>query len=496
MLLAAGRGTRVGPLTAQTPKCLLQVGGRALLDRQLEALADVGIDDVTIVVGFMADALVRHVANRCRVLINERYATTNSITSLHLAAPYLRGHAFLLQNGDVLYPANLVRRLLRAPHDNVCLVDSQRPFQPGEYHVELADGRVARYSNVLPREHSVGQSGQLIRVGAADSTAFLDRIADLVSSGGSGGFPNQAYDVLMDRCGLWPVFTAGLPWWEVDTAQDLARCNAENTGASTNGSADPAPPRLTVSRIAGFVREPHLPWRLRWLPPTIRPVFRHPAVVARGVRAFRAGQLSFDGLDLVANGSTFLRMALLEARAAGFEPFLLWGTLLGCIRNGGFITGDHDIDLGVMETDVDRLHEYRDRMRRRGFDVRIENDDKLSLVHPRHPRLFVDLDVVRRHRDGWAITNRNADPEKCFRYHFPAAVFAATKQARFAHGLTARVPDDAEGFLAAAYGDWRVPSPKVDYRYGPLNTEVELAAGAGVHAPFGLDRSLSAMQLS
>lgn len=428
---------------------------------------------------------MRHVANRCRVVVNDQYATTNSITSLNLAEQYLRGHGFLLQNGDVLYPVDLIRRLVAAPHSNACLVDSVRPYEPGEYHVEATDGRVSQYSNTLPPEHSVGQSAQLLRVGAGDSGAFLDRIAQLVSSGGSGGFPNQAYDILMNGHGLWPVFTAGLPWWEVDTADDLARCSADNAATSKNraphSTADPAPQPLTAARVVSLFTDPRLPWRLRWLPMALGPMFRHPALVARGVRALHAGRLPLDGLDLVLNGRRLLRTALSEAHAVGFEPFLLWGTLLGEIRDGGFIWGDHDIDLGLMDTDADRLSEYRERMKRRGFGVRIENEDKLSMVHPHHPHLFIDIDVVRRHRDGWCITNRDADPQKIFRYHFPAGVFAGTKRAPFAQRLTTRIPANADGFLAAVYGDWRIRSSKVDYRYGPLNTEVELVSQTAVH---------------
>ena len=478
VLLAAGRGTRLGPLTEETPKCLLRINGREILDCQLEALAGAGIEDVTVVAGFMAEAVVRHVASRCRVLVNEHYATTDSITSLALAAPYLRGHGFLLQNGDTLYPVDLIRRLQTAPRENACLVDSARPYRAGEYHVEVADGRVVRYSNLLPPERSVGESAQLLRVGAGDSTAFLDRVAKLISSSGSTGFPNQAYDVLMNGHGLWPVFTAGLPWWEIDTADDLARCNAEHIVKSQTVPPSPAPPplakRVARLRISRFVKS--LPWRFRWLPFTIRPLIRHPVLVSREVQAFRAGQLSLPGLDLAANGPSFLRLAYSEARALGFQPFLLWGTLLGCIRNGGFIKGDQDIDLGVMAADAGRLPEFRQRLMRHGFAVRIEDDCKLSLVHPKHPHLYIDIDVVSPHRDGWAITNRDADPRKTFRYYFPAGIFAGTQTAPFARHLTVRIPQDPQGFLAAAYGHWQTPAPKVDYRYGPLNTEVELVA--------------------
>jgi choline kinase len=461
------------------------VDGRALIDIQLEALAAVGVDDVTVVAGFMSDDVVRHVDGRCRVVVNDRYATTNSIASLHLAGTHLRNNAFLLQNADVLYSVEMLRRMVTDREENTCLVDPFLPFSSGEYAVELADGRIVQYSRTVHPERSVGVSAQLLRVCASDSAAFLDRVAGLVSSGNVHAFPNQAYDVLMSGRGLRPAFTAGLPWWEIDTPEDLARCSNARTAAAQALSEPPfaasSPP--IGARIANFAKAPHLPWSLHWLPATTDALVRHPIDTCRSIRSYNHGELSFRALDLAANGRRFLRIVLAEAEECGIQPFLVWGTLLGCVRDGGFIQGDHDIDLGVRASDADRLPMLRERMKRRGFDVRIENDDKLSLVHARHPSLYIDIDVVRPHRDGWAITNRDADSTRTFRYHFAAPVFAGMRHVQFADGLTVRIPEDSHGFLEAAYGDWRVPGGKVDYRYGPLNTEVDLVAQAGIRLP-------------
>lgn len=482
VLLAAGRGTRLAPLTLGTPKCLVTIGGRALIDLQLEALAAVGIHDITIVAGFMAKAVISHVGARARVVVNHDYVSTGSIVSLALAAPHLRGHAFLLQNADTLYPTDLLRRFVTAPRENACLVHAPGIYRPGEYHVQVAQGRIVSYDRDLPPEHAVGESAQLLRVGAAASAPFLDRLDDLVSTRGPAGFPNQAYDVLMQSGGLWPVFTAGLPWWEIDSADDLERCTREHRAHVT--SLAPAPPASRALPGIGLARRvASLKWgRFRWVPPTIAPLARHPLRVAGDVKRHLTGRLSLRGLDLAANGEHFLRLAYAEARAVGLEPLLVWGTLLGCVRHAGFITGDHDIDLAVMASEAHRLPAWRDRLFRRGFNLRIENDCKLSVVHPRHPRLFIDVDVVVPHRDGWAIINKNADPVRRFVYHFPRAVFDGAREAAFERGLTVRIPADPEGFLRAVYGDWRTPAAKVDYRYGPLNTEVELV-GVPVTVP-------------
>ena len=132
VILGAGAGSRLGALTATTPRCLLPIDGRTLLDRELDALATVGITDVTVVVGHMADRVIEHVGSRCRIVRNARWASTNSIVSLHEAADGLRGSAFLLQNGDVLYPPAILKRLLRVRHGSACLVDPLRPTQPSD----------------------------------------------------------------------------------------------------------------------------------------------------------------------------------------------------------------------------------------------------------------------------------------------------------------------------------------------------------------------------
>lgn len=479
MLLAAGRGTRLGDLSERTPKCLLPVNGRALLDHQLEALRVAGIDDITVVAGFASEAVVRHVAGRCRVLVNEAYATTNSITSLALACAHLRGHAFVLQNADVLYPAALIERFVESPHENACLVDAQREFRLGEYHVELSQGRIACYSTSVPAHRSAGESAQLVRIGERDSAAFCDRLDRVIGDGGTGGFPNQAYDVLMQGDGLWPVFTAGLPWWEVDTPDEYARCRADNAPApAAVALGNVARPPL-LARVGQFVRRPYVPWTYQRLAPHARALVRRPVHVARQMAAYRSGRLSLEGLDLAVNGARLLRTAQAAARAAGFEPVLLWGTLLGCIRDGGFIVGDRDIDLGVRHSDLHMLPAYTARMVAHGFTIRKQNEHKLSLVHPRHPRLFIDLDIVRPHRGGWAITNADGDGRRRFHYCFPLGVFEGTAAARFADGTEVAIPADAEGFLTAVYGRWRTPRAKVDYLYGPLNLELEIADQPG-----------------
>jgi L-glutamine-phosphate cytidylyltransferase len=192
VILAAGAGVRLGALTLDSPKCLLPINGRALLDYQLETLAEAGITDITVVAGHLADRVVQHVAGRCRVIRNDRYASSNSIVSLHAAAEMVRGSDFPFQNADVLYSPAIVKRLLQSPHANACLVDPLRPHVDGEFHVELRQGRIVRYSRDVPPGGSVGESGQLVKIGARDFAAFLDRLGRSSARAGSTSSPTGA----------------------------------------------------------------------------------------------------------------------------------------------------------------------------------------------------------------------------------------------------------------------------------------------------------------
>lgn len=108
IILAAGSGRRLGPVTARLPKCLVPVGGTPILTQTLDRMDRAGLDDVVIVVGFEAEQIREHVARRrfghlrVRLIENERYAETNNLYSLSLALDRTRG-AVTIVNADDLF---------------------------------------------------------------------------------------------------------------------------------------------------------------------------------------------------------------------------------------------------------------------------------------------------------------------------------------------------------------------------------------------------------
>lgn len=226
IILAAGVGSRLRPLTLDLPKCLLEVGGRTLLDRQLEALDRAGVPDVTIVAGYRSDRIKACVGGAVRIIESPRYADTNSLYSLWLARDQLSGGAVVL-NSDVLAPNCLFARLVRSPFEDAVLVDRQDHFEAEDMKVTLTEGRIVDFGKDLPAErahaHNVGMAKFGPR-GGANLAACLDR---LVASGHENDWAPVAYREFAASWALAAVLTEGLPWIEIDYPADLERARVQ-----------------------------------------------------------------------------------------------------------------------------------------------------------------------------------------------------------------------------------------------------------------------------
>jgi choline kinase len=220
VILAAGLGTRLGNLTATIPKCLLTVKGGPLLDYLLTTLNKAGISETIVVAGYLAEKVREFCAGRCKVIVNDKYESTNNIFSVWLARSELLGHDFIILNCDVIYDQSLLIDFVRNEKSTACLIDNVVPFRANEFHVLIKEGRIVRYSKEVSAEQSGGESAQLVKITAQDSGRYLARINDIIQQGGVRNYHISAYDVLIQKSNLWPIFTMGRKWFEIDTLED------------------------------------------------------------------------------------------------------------------------------------------------------------------------------------------------------------------------------------------------------------------------------------
>ena len=143
VILVAGVGRRLGPLTDSMPKCLLRLpDGRTILGRMLDALKNAGFSQLTLVVGHRKNQIKAYLDKRddfeCRFVENKEYRTTNTIVSAHLGLSGLDGEALML-NGDNLFNLEILKNLLSAKGDIINLV-CRKPSYDAEDVKVICDG--------------------------------------------------------------------------------------------------------------------------------------------------------------------------------------------------------------------------------------------------------------------------------------------------------------------------------------------------------------------
>ena len=226
IILAAGRGGRLGPLTAERPKCLLRVGTGSLLDHQLDALRGQGVDSIVVVAGYCAAAVEAELGGRATLLLNPRHAETNSLYSLWLARDRVRD-GFVLLNADVLFDPEILRRVLASPHPEALAVERRERFEAEEMKVALDGERIRAMSKSLPPVQAQAENVGVLKFSAEGARVLFDKMEELLVAGAEKQFVPYAFNAIAEQRPLHAVPTEGLPWIEIDFVEDLLRAREE-----------------------------------------------------------------------------------------------------------------------------------------------------------------------------------------------------------------------------------------------------------------------------
>ena len=224
VILAAGFGSRLRPLTDDRPKALVRLGPTPILEHTLAALADAGITSVVVVTGHRQERVRDYVRGRHDLTLataeNTAYASTHSLASLLAAAPLIEGD-FLLVDGDLVIEPAVVWRVLD-PGTRLA-IDYARARDDGAVKVATTDDRIVAIGRRLPSGVcATGRSIGLAHVDAHVADRLLAVGRQLLDAGDVTARYETAFQVLIDEG--WVLEAAnitGLRWIEIDDHQDL-----------------------------------------------------------------------------------------------------------------------------------------------------------------------------------------------------------------------------------------------------------------------------------
>jgi L-glutamine-phosphate cytidylyltransferase len=223
IILAAGKGTRLDG-AAVKPKCLVEIGGITLLQRQIESLRDANIKDIVVVVGFGADSIREECGSDVTFVENVQFAETSSLYSLWLAREHLTD-GFVVLNCDVLFHPQLLSKLLESSHDDALLLSDTdtTPLGDEEMKVKVKEGLVTDISKAMDPLEADGENVGIVKFSARGAQALVAYMDQLIASGAKKDWAPRAFREFALNHPLHALGTAGLPWIEIDFPEDYQR---------------------------------------------------------------------------------------------------------------------------------------------------------------------------------------------------------------------------------------------------------------------------------
>ena len=226
IILAAGVGSRLAPYTESTPKCLLTVCEKSIIDYQLEGLSSNGITDIGIVLGHYGEKIKAHVESypdlSFTFIENPEYKTTNSAHSLYQAREYALGdpEGFLVFNSDLIFTAPMLKKLIEAPEKDAIVIDTA--VHHGDMcNVRLEGTRVLEMSREVPMEEAGGEAVGPIRFSQAVGEIFLDRLANEPNN-----WVFYVLSVFAKDHHIYGIEDETSAWIEIDTPEELEDARA------------------------------------------------------------------------------------------------------------------------------------------------------------------------------------------------------------------------------------------------------------------------------
>ena len=235
IILSAGQGSRLGHLTDDKPKCLIEFNGRTLLDRQLDALAANGVEEAVVVTGFRDDQMEAALARRgeagprVRTVYNPFYKVADNLGSLFVAKHEIEGDV-LVWNGDTLVSDELMARVVgNSDREGICVtIDRKQGYDEDDMKVVVDDsGRLHAIGKRLDLKNVNAESIGLLAFRGAGAETFRHAIERAIrTSEGTTIWYLRVIHQIAQEAPVWTLDIHGEEWGEVDFPEDVENARA------------------------------------------------------------------------------------------------------------------------------------------------------------------------------------------------------------------------------------------------------------------------------
>lgn len=238
IILAAGVASRLRPLTDNTPKCLLPVGEKSILQRTMDNLILHGINEIIIVTGYLEDMITSFVEKnypdlKVDFISNEKFDSTNNVYSLWLAKELIAGSDIILMDSDIVFDHRIIKLLKNNTIKNPLAVRFEDNMGEEEMKVLVDDdNRILSISKEINPEEAAGESMGMAKF----DHEFVDKLLTIIERRiFEEGLDNEFYEAAFQEAikqgnDLYAVDIKEYRCVEIDTAEDIAYARDEVSG--------------------------------------------------------------------------------------------------------------------------------------------------------------------------------------------------------------------------------------------------------------------------
>lgn len=230
VILAAGIGSRLRPLTNKIPKCLIEVNNVSLIKRIVNQIQSFNKDLVPIIIGgYKFEVLSEHLKNlEVRLIENKDYLSTNNMYSLHLAINEMVDNDILIINGDCIYEDEIVYKMLETDDSRIAIIKTE--FNEEAMKVRVNNqGIISEMSKSLMKQNDVFVSMDMYRLSKKDIMLLKEVIKTYIDKNEKNLWTEFAINDILFKTEIAPLDFSDKKWFEIDTLEDLEKAEIKFT---------------------------------------------------------------------------------------------------------------------------------------------------------------------------------------------------------------------------------------------------------------------------
>ncbi len=228
IILAAGIGSRLRPLTDLVPKCMVKVNGEYIIDRQIEALIRAGVTDILVCSGYKSDVLKQHLEKSypsIKILEIPEYESTNNMYSMFRTKDFSYDHDIIVMNADVFVSYDYVKKLILSPIPNAILTERGR-FEEENMKIVCNHGTISQISKQIEQKNAFGTTIDLYKFSKEFTKKWFEIMNEYINVKCEKKLWNEVGINDMFRFFNVKPITIGKYWFEIDNIEDLRNANA------------------------------------------------------------------------------------------------------------------------------------------------------------------------------------------------------------------------------------------------------------------------------